>query len=127
MSESNYAGTEPIALLAGAAIVRRRFLKLSAAMTVINTAAGTDPAIGLAIETQNTVGASVPFQSYGIAQVEAGAAIAFGAQVTSDASGRATTVAAGNTTYGIALSVAAAAGEMVMVLLCLPNGNGPVN
>jgi len=127
MSFSNYAGTEPIGLIAGAAIVRRRFVKVSAAQTVINTVAATDMAVGVATESEATAGLNVPVQMFGVAQVEAGAAIAAGAQVTSDASGRAATVAAGNTSYGIAITAAAAAGETVMVLLATPNVNGPVN
>lgn len=127
MSFENDAGVEPIGFLAGAAVTRRRFVKISAAMTVINTVAATDPAVGVALESASAAGVSVPVASYGIRQVEAGAAIAAGAQVTSDASGRAATVAAGNTSYGYAITAAAAAGEMVMVMLGLPNVNGPVN
>lgn len=55
----------------------------------------------------------------GTAVVEAGAAIAAGAQVESDSSGRAVTKSAG-ATLGAALQAASAAGDLIEVLL-IPN------
>ncbi len=53
----------------------------------------------------------------GVSKVVAGAAITEGTAVTSDAVGRAAVPAAGNYRVGIALSSAAAAGEVIPVLL----------
>lgn len=53
----------------------------------------------------------------GISIVEAGAAVANGANVTSDAAGRAITAAAGNEILGHALETAPAAGVMIAVVL----------
>lgn len=56
----------------------------------------------------------------GTAVVEAGAAVAVGASIKSDASGRAITWASSGAKVGIALDAAAAAGQMIEVLL-IPN------
>jgi hypothetical protein len=56
----------------------------------------------------------------GTAIVEAGAAVAAGASLKSDASGRAITWATSGAKVGIALQAAGAAGEMIEVLL-IPN------
>ncbi len=56
----------------------------------------------------------------GTAVVEAGAAVAAGATVKSDASGRAITWATSGAKVGLALEAAAAAGAMIEVLL-VPN------
>lgn len=128
MSVFNYAGSEPIALLAGAAVTRRTFVKASTAadLTVLPCAAGTDTSIGVAIEAQTAIGSTVVVQSYGIAQVTAGAPIARGVNVTSNASGQAVLAVTGNTVYGISLNAPAALGETCVVLLHGgPNTSGP--
>lgn len=62
----------------------------------------------------------VPADVLGTAVVEAGAAVAAGATVKSDASGRAITWAASGAKVGLALQAAGAAGEFIEVLL-IPN------
>jgi hypothetical protein len=126
-SRFNMLGSEQLGLTAGAAITKNRFVKLSAAETVINTAAATDIPLGVATEAPaNTF--PCPIQIIGVAKVEAGAAVAAGAQVSSDASGRGITAAASSVSAGIAITAATAAGEIFAVLLhCGPNVNGPVN
>lgn len=127
MADANFYGSIPGGLKAGAAITLRRFVKVdsSAAKQCIQAAAGTDMPIGVALQTVAT-GNDTPIQSFGIAQVEAGAAVALGVQVAADASGRAVTVATGNTPGGIALEAAGAAGDIIAVLLHGgPNLTGP--
>ena len=54
---------------------------------------------------------------YGVSKVVAGAAVAFGANVQSDTTGRAITAASADYSQGMALQAAAAAGEIIPVLL----------
>mgnify|MGYP007071629691 CR=1 FL=1 len=65
-------------------------------------------------------GDKVPLDVLGTATVEAGAAVAAGASLKSDASGRAITWATSGAKVGIALEAAGAAGNMIEVLL-IPN------
>lgn len=65
-------------------------------------------------------GEKVPVDVIGTAVVEAGAAIAAGATLETDASGRAVTWATSGPKVGIALQAASGAGVMIEVLL-LPN------
>lgn len=60
------------------------------------------------------VGEQMPVDALGIVLVEAGAAIAQGAEVQSDANGRAITLAAGKSN-GWALDAAAAAGDVIRI------------
>ncbi len=65
-------------------------------------------------------GDKIPVDVIGTTVVEAGAAVAAGATLESDASGRAITWATAGGKVGIALEAATAAGQMIEVLL-LPN------
>lgn len=62
----------------------------------------------------------VPVDVLGTATVEAGAAIAVGATVKSDATGRGITWATSGARLGVALEAATAAGQFIEVLL-IPN------
>lgn len=62
-------------------------------------------------------GERIPVDVKGTAIVEAGAAVAQGATVKSDASGQAITWATAGAKSGIALQAATAAGQMIEVLL----------
>ena len=128
MADQNLAGTEPMSLKATTTVAGNRFIKQDATKGFcIQAAAGTDIAIGVSLVSA-LANESVPFQSYGKAKIVAGAAVAINAQVTSDATGRAVTVAAGNTSFGMAAEAAGAAGDVIEVFLTpLPNLNGPVN
>lgn len=126
MSFWNNMGTNPISLTATAAITRRRFVIAGAtARTCTQASAATQVAIGVAEEAAAAAGAEVPVRVLGVVQAEAGAAITAGAQVTTDASGRAIAAATGNNVYGVAQTAAGAAGDTVMVLLALPAATGP--
>lgn len=106
---------------AGAAITAFRLVKFSAAETVVLAAAATDFIIGVANEVAAASGERQDVILAGIAFVEAGAAFALGAVITSDASGRGIVAApaagTNNRVIGVALEAAAAAGDVVRVLV----------
>lgn len=100
---------------AAGAIAARRFV------TPAGAQAGADAnTLGVALAAAATAGELVPVVVLGTAAVEAGAAIAKGATVKSDAQGRAIPWASSGAKVGIALEAAGAAGEAVEVLL-IPN------
>ena len=94
---------------AAAALSRLRFVGLTGAVC----AAGAK-ALGIA-ETAADLGEQAPVNTHGILLVEAGAAIAAGAEVESDANGRAVTKTTG-VGFGVARDAASAAGEIIRVL-----------
>lgn len=106
---------------AGGAITAFRLVKLSAAETVVLAAAATDFIIGVANEVAAASGERQDVVLSGVAFVEAGAAFALGATITADASGRGIVAApaagTNNRIVGIALEAAAAAGDVVRVLV----------
>jgi hypothetical protein len=81
---------------AGAAVIARRFVKFSAANTVIQAAAATDKIVAVS-DALGAAAAGDRCESYvgGIVEVEAGGAIALGDPITSDAVGRAVVAAPG--------------------------------
>lgn len=89
-------------------------------VTPAGAQAGADAnALGVA-RTAAIAGDKIPVDVYGTAVVEAGAAIAAGATVKSDATGRAITWATAGAKIGIALEAATAAGQFIEVLF-IPN------
>ena len=109
--------------LAGAAISPYRIVKFSAAETVIQAAAATDSLLGINGDVAPTAGQPADITEIGIQFCEAGAAIALGAFVTSDAVGRGVTAApatgVNNQVVGKALESASAAGDIIRVLVSL--------
>ncbi len=107
--------------VAGAAIAPYRIVKLSAADTVVQSAAAADSHIGVVSEVGPASGERCEVHAYGLVFVEAGAAVALGALVTADAQGRgiAAAPAAGvNARHiGVAFEAASAAGDVIRVLL----------
>ena len=94
-----------------------RFMKISAADTITRTAASSDLSLGV-LQNNPKLGEACELAYHGETKVEAGAAVAAGAEIMSDTSGRAVTAATtGNRTMGIALNAAAAAGELITVIL----------
>lgn len=82
--------------------------------------AGADAnTLGVA-RTAGVSGELVPVDVIGTTVVEAGAAVAVGAQLETDSSGRAVTWATSGPVVGRALQAAGAAGDMIEVLL-IPN------
>lgn len=108
-------------LTAGTGIAAFRLVKLSAAETVVPAAAATDSLIGVNGDVAPATGERCDVALAGIAFVEAGAAVALGAMVTSDAVGRGVTAApaAGSNVrvIGVALDAATAAGDVIRVML----------
>lgn len=96
------------------AIVANRFVTVAGGQT-----AADGHALGVAQAVATAAGQPVPVLVQGIAVVEAGAAIAAGATIKSDASGRGITWATSGAKLGVALGAATAAGEKIPVVLTL--------
>lgn len=115
--------------VAAAAIPKHRIVKHGATDREVTLAtAAADACIGVSHEVSADKGDRVDVWHVGIALVEAGAAIARGAPVASDATGRGIVAAPGAGTnarvIGFALEAAGAAGDLVRVLLspCVMRG-----
>ncbi len=106
-------GIYPVTVKATAALTANRFTTFAGAVP-----ATTANALGVTRQTA-AIGDAVTVDFLGSAIVEAGAAIAAGATVNSDATGRAITWASG-AKLGLALQAASAAGAFIEVLL-IPN------
>jgi hypothetical protein len=109
--------------IAEAAISAYRQVKFGTVDGKVTTAAAaTDMVIGVSNDVAPALGERCDIITVGIAYIEAGAAITRGALVTSDATGRAVTPApsagTNNRYTGIAYEAAAAAGDIIPVLLC---------
>ena len=95
-----------------------RFVKPGAtADQVVAIAAATDKPIGVQYDTPDAAGKAAEVVVAGIVEVMAGAAVAYGAEVQTDAQGRAITIAVTGTVVGRALQAAGAAGDRIAVLL----------
>lgn len=107
------------ALVAAADLSAKQFLfvKVTAGLSVNVVAASTDAPVGV-LQNKPTQGQTAEIISVGVTKVQAGAAIAAGAEVMANASGQAITAATtGNRINGIALEAAGGAGELIAVLL----------
>lgn len=106
---------------AGAAISPFRFVKFSAADTVIQAAAATDSIVGASNEVGAASGERQDVVHVGFAFIEAGASFAVGAMLTADSVGRAVAPApaagTNNRIGAIAFEAASAAGDIVRALL----------
>jgi predicted RecA/RadA family phage recombinase len=98
-----------VTLPAATALSRFRFVDYSG-----NVASAGERALGVAV-TDFDAGEQASVATHGEILVEAGAAIAAGAEVESDASGRAVTKASG-VAFGVARDAAVAAGDIIRVL-----------
>ncbi|MBN4667883.1 DUF2190 family protein [Pandoraea nosoerga] len=96
-------------VIAATDLIRRRFVAFDGTVC----AAGAK-ALGV-VEADTEAGGVAPANILGAILVEAGGAIAAGAEVESDASGRAVTKAAG-TSNGYAWDSAAAAGDLIRIV-----------
>jgi hypothetical protein len=94
-----------------------RFMRQTAAFAVNVCAASTDVPVGV-LQNKPLAGEAVDLGLIGTTKVVAGAAIAAGAEVMSDAQGRAiTATGAGNSVFGRAVSAATAAGQIIELLI----------
>ena len=89
----------------------RRFVKFNGA----RADGSAVPVVGVCRVASTTDEEKVPVDRTGIVPVVAGAAVAQGAFLTSDASGRAITAAAGNQIHGVAALAAAAADDVIAI------------
>lgn len=98
-----------VTIAAAAALTRFRFVDFTG-----NVASAGERPLGVAT-TDFDIGEQASVATHGEILVEAGAAIAVGAEVESDASGRAVTKTTG-VAFGVARDAAAAAGDITRVL-----------
>lgn len=98
-----------VTIAAAAALTRFRFVDFTG-----NVAGAGERPLGVATTDFDT-GEQASVATHGEILVEAGAAIAVGAEVESDASGRAVTKTTG-VAFGVARDAAAAAGDIIRVL-----------
>jgi hypothetical protein len=94
-----------------------RFVKPGATEgQVVAIAAAADKPIGVQYDTPSAAGRAIEVASGGIVEVTAGAAIAYGAEVQTNATGKAITATTGGTVVGRALQAAAADGDRISIL-----------
>ena len=98
-----------VTIAAAAALTRFRFVDFTG-----NVASAGERPLGVATTDFDT-GEQAGVATHGEILVEAGAAVAVGAEVESDASGRAVTKTTG-VAFGVARDAAAAAGDIIRVL-----------
>ena len=98
-----------VTIAAAAALTRFRFVDFTG-----NVASAGERPLGVAT-TDFDIGEQASVATHGEILVEAGAAIAAGAEVESDANGKAITKAAG-VANGIAWDAAAAAGDLIRIV-----------
>jgi len=100
----------------GAAVARRRFVKIDANEKGVQAAANTDAIVGASSQPTEKAGEVLEIYD-GIVMVEAGAAITAGSAVMSDAQGRAVPFTAGSGALqaGVAMTNAGGAGELVSI------------
>lgn len=84
---------------------------------VVAAAAVTDQPIGVLLDEPNAAGKIANVVQFGIVEVIAGAAVAYGALVQTDGSGRAITAASTGYVCGRALQAAENAGERIAVFI----------
>ena len=93
-----------------------RFAKAGTAEGKVKLATAGDLALGVSTAVASAEGRPCDVQLDGIARVEAGGSIAYGAKVVSDANGKAVTIESGDV-LGIALE-AGSSGDIIRVKLC---------
>lgn len=131
MAYESYADTDIIKMKCGATVAAHRCVKLSAADTVIQSAAIADQTIGVSL-VGGSSGDWIPVQIRGIAKVECAAAVTLNTQVMVQAAAGDGSIddAAGATAYSIGIALEAGTGgdgAIVAVLLTTPVSKGPPN
>jgi len=95
---------------------RYRFVVQNTSGKIAQVGTAGAKALGV-LQSPAAAGEAAEVMISGVSKVVAGAAIASTGPITSDSQGRAITAAATHTVNGIALETAAAAGEVIAVLL----------
>jgi hypothetical protein len=117
----NFESGNVISRTAGGAIPAYSMVKLdSTEGQVVVTAATTDIAIGVALNTAAS-GEEVQVQTAGVAPVLVSAAIALAAEVMPNSSGNVTTATGAVRVCGIAESATDTAGQLARIRLCCPS------
>lgn len=93
-----------------------RYVKVSGSGTVTICAAASDVPLGI-LQNKPKAGEAADVMVTGISKLAAGAAVAAGAEVGSDATGRGIAGATGTRVMGQALEAASAAGQIIAVAL----------
>jgi hypothetical protein len=107
-------------LLAGADLSANQFKFVKAGASeglVVAIAAATDRPIGVQLDKPSAAGKVIEVASMEITEVIAGAAVAYGAEVQTNAAGQAITAVATGFVVGRALQAAANAGDRISVAL----------
>lgn len=112
-----FENCEEITLTSGAAVSQNRFVLLSSGLAIHATLGAESIGVSQEAATASGEAISVIGNQSAKVEVEAGAAVALGANVSSDATGRGITSAIGHVILGVALEAAGAAGERITVLL----------
>ena len=104
---------------AGGAVIKRRFVKFDGSGDVVQASASADLLIGVSdtagdVASGDRIDVLMSIQP----EIEAGAAIAAGAPVTSNADGKAVTAAAGQIAGGFAVESADADGDIITIHIC---------
>lgn len=92
------------------------FIETSSSSEAALSGAG-EVVTGVLQNKPDAAGKSASVRVYGVSKVTAGAAITAGAEVSSDANGKAATSTTGDYIVGIALEAAAADGDIIAVLI----------
>jgi hypothetical protein len=128
MALSSLLNVSPLQFVAGGTISKNQVVKLdSTAGQVVENAAATDQAIGVALHDASA-GDQVSVQVFGVAKCISDGTVTLHAQVEGAAGGKVTD-AGGATAYslGIALEAGDTDGDVVAVLLALPAVKRPPN
>lgn len=123
MALAQSQGVSPLRALAGAAVTQYRAVKVTTTKDrYIHTAAIADVCAGIALVAAAAAGDAFSIQTMGVAKCVAAAAISVGDKVMPDSGGGgkvATSSGAANE-LGVALTAAAADGDIIEVQLSLP-------
>lgn len=113
-----FQAVKPLSVVAGAVVALNRLVKINSSGRVIQGAAGTDECIGVSLENAAANGDAIPIALLdgGKMEIESGAAVSAGDEITSDATGRAVAATIGQPIAGWAEEAAAGAGEFITVI-----------
>lgn len=113
-------GSTLVGMVAGADLSAEQYKLVKVTTNGVEVAGAGELSVGV-LQQGETTGNAVSVWGVGsVSKVIAGAAVAQGARVTSDATGRAVTAASGNYIAGVCLTESANADELVTVYITNP-------